>query len=117
MPLPSLISLWVACAAILGVGVGGVYPVIPAQVGKSTPQQDRDVAISTYRFWRELGYALGGGISVTILTEESVETCVIVIGALLLVTMLVIAMFYGPEKARIVKGKVPEEQALAERGT
>jgi MFS family permease len=115
MGMPNMISLWVACAALLGIGVGTVYPVIPAQVGKSVSQQDRDVAISTFRFWRELGYALGGGISVTILTEQSVATCVIIIGALLLATALVLVIFYGPEKAPTKVNKNPEEVGLSPR--
>lgn len=113
MSLDALTSLWVACAAILGLGVGGVYPVMAAQVGKSVPSLDRDVAISTFRFWRELGYALGGGISVTILTEQSVATCVIIIGALMLATALVLAIFYGPEVIPV--NKAPEEQQLSPR--
>jgi MFS family permease len=113
MSQSSLISLWVGCAALLGLGVGGVYPVMPAQVGKSVSSQDRDVAISTFRFWRELGYAFGGGISVTILTEQSVATCVIIIGALLLATALVIALLYGPENAEEKTVPPPEEIALA----
>jgi MFS family permease len=113
MSQPALISLWVGCAALLGLGVGGVYPVMPAQVGKCVASQDRDAAISTFRFWRELGYAFGGGISVTILTEQSVATCVIIIGALLLATALVVAIFYGPEKEEEKAVTAPEEIALA----
>ena len=98
MSKSNLTSLWLGCSALLGLGVGGVYPIMSAQVGKSVHAQDRDLAISTFRFWRELGYALGGGISVTILTAQSVATCVIIIGVLLLVTALILAAFYGPEK-------------------
>lgn len=115
MAQSSLISLWVGCAAILGLGVGGVYPVMAAQVGKSVSSQDRDVAISTFRFWRELGYALGGGISVTILTEQSVATCVIIIGALMFATALVILIFYGPEKPLPVDKTPQEELGLSPR--
>jgi len=115
MGMPNMISLWVACAALLGIGVGTVYPVMSAQVGKSVSQQDRDVAISTFRFWRELGYALGGGISVTILTEQSVATCVIIIGALLLATALILVIFYGPEKTPAKVNKNPEEVGLSPR--
>jgi MFS family permease len=104
--MPSLISLWVGCGALLGIGVGGVYPVMGAEVGKFVPSQDRDAALCVFRFWRELGYAFGGGISVTILTEQSIATCVIIIGVLMLATALVIAIFYGPDRAQV---KVLEE--------
>lgn len=114
MPVDSLVSLWLGCSVLLGLGVGGVYPVMAAQVGKSVSSQDRDIAVSTFRFWRELGYALGGGISVTILSEQSIATCVIIIGALLLATALILAILYGPEKPAVV-GKAPEEQGLSPR--
>lgn len=59
MSQSSLVSLWLGCSALLGLGVGGVYPVMAAQVGSAVTAVDRDLAISTFRFWRELGYALG----------------------------------------------------------
>jgi len=106
MDVSSLISLWVGCAALLGIGVGTVYPVLAAEVGKSVLSRDRDIAISTFRFWRELGYAFGGGISITILTRESVATCVIIIGILLGVTALILAIGYGPAKPLKESGKI-----------
>jgi len=115
MPVLSLLSLWLGCAALLGIGVGAVYPVLTAEVGKSVSSEDRDIAISTFRFWRELGYAFGGGISITILTRESVATCVIVIGVLLAITSLIIVVFYGPAKP--LKQVLPQTNAKIEKDT
>jgi len=92
-----LISLWVGCAAILGIGVGSVYPILAAEIGKVYRGQDRDIAITVFRWWRELGYAVGGAISIPILGQTSIATCVIIIGLLLWVTAVIMFLFYGQE--------------------
>jgi len=91
------ISLWVGCSALLGLGVGLVYPIMAAEIGKVTVSEERDVALTIFRFWRELGYAIGAAISVPILGQQSIATCVIIIGVLMWASSVIIFFLYGEQ--------------------
>jgi MFS family permease len=46
-------------AASLGIGTAMVYPTLLAAIGDVAPPAWRASAVGVYRFWRDLGYALG----------------------------------------------------------
>ena len=46
-------------AASLGIGTAMVYPTLLAAIGDVAPPTWRASAVGVYRFWRDLGYALG----------------------------------------------------------
>jgi MFS family permease len=48
-----------AGAALLGVGTAMVYPTLLAAIGDVAHPAWRASAVGVYRFWRDLGYALG----------------------------------------------------------
>lgn len=50
---------WVVSAAITGLGMALLYPNLSAAVADITPPTWRGTAIGVYRFWRDLGYAIG----------------------------------------------------------
>jgi MFS family permease len=50
---------WVGAAALTGLGTAMVYPVLQAFVSDVTAPSWRASALGVYRFWRDLGYALG----------------------------------------------------------
>ena len=52
-----------AGAALLGVGTAMVYPVLLAGIGDVASPSWRAWAIGVYRFWRDLGYAIGAVIA------------------------------------------------------
>ena len=59
-----------AGAAVLGVGTAMVYPTLLAAIGDVAAPSWRASAIGVYRFWRDLGYALGAlvaGVSADVL--------------------------------------------------
>ena len=52
--------LWWACAAaVTGFGMALLYPNLSAAVADISPPGWRGSAIGIYRFWRDLGYAIG----------------------------------------------------------
>ncbi len=51
--------LWVAGAALLGLGTALVYPTLLAAIGDAAHPAWRASAVGVYRFWRDLGYAVG----------------------------------------------------------
>lgn len=52
-----------AGSALLGVGTAMVYPALLAAVGDSAHPAWRATSVGVYRFWRDLGYAIGALIS------------------------------------------------------
>jgi hypothetical protein len=52
-----------AGAALLGVGTAMVYPTLLAGIGDVALPSWRASAVGVYRFWRDLGYAIGAMIA------------------------------------------------------
>ena len=55
--------VWAIAAAVLGLGTAFVYPTLIAVVADVAAPAWRASAIGVYRFWRDLGFAVGAVIS------------------------------------------------------
>jgi len=49
-----------AAAALLGVGTALAYPTLIAAVSDAVEPRERARAVGVYRFWRDLGFVIGG---------------------------------------------------------
>ncbi len=56
--LPALIS-GLSGSVLLGIGTAMVYPALLAAVGDASAPEWRASALGVYRFWRDIGYAVG----------------------------------------------------------
>ena len=59
LTLFTTVAAWTACAAICGLGMALLYPTLVAAVADHAPAETRGTALGAYRFWRDLGYAIG----------------------------------------------------------
>ena len=59
---------WFIASVLLGVGTAMVYPTLIASVSDGSHPAWRARSLSVYRFWRDLGYAIGA-LSAGILTD------------------------------------------------
>ncbi len=59
---------WLMASVLLGVGTAMVYPTLIASVSDASHPAWRARSLSVYRFWRDLGYAIGA-LSAGILTD------------------------------------------------
>lgn len=50
---------WLAASGLLGVGTAMVYPTLIAAVSDASHPSWRARSLSVYRFWRDMGYAVG----------------------------------------------------------
>ena len=50
---------WLAGSLLLGIGTAMVYPGLIAAVSDASHPSWRARSLSVYRFWRDLGYAIG----------------------------------------------------------
>ncbi len=54
---------WFVAAVLLGLGTAMVYPTLIAAVSDASHPSWRAGSLSVYRFWRDLGYAIGALVS------------------------------------------------------
>lgn len=62
LPIVREIMWWNACASMTGLGMGMLYPTLGAAVSDFAANEWRATALGVYRFWRDLGYAIGAGM-------------------------------------------------------
>lgn len=82
---------WGALAAVMGVGMSMVYPVLNAAVADVAPAQHRGAILGVYRLWRDGGYAVGGVLLGLLMETLGMRGSIAGIGALVLVTSALIA--------------------------
>jgi len=58
-----VIAIAAAAAALLGLGTALVYPTLIAAISDAVPPVARAPVVGVYRFWRDMGYALGALIA------------------------------------------------------
>jgi len=59
---------WFVASVLLGIGTAMVYPTLIASVSDASHPSWRARSLSVYRFWRDLGYAIGA-LSAGIMTD------------------------------------------------
>jgi MFS family permease len=52
--------LWALESALIGIGMAMLYPTLGAAVADLAEPARRASILGIYRFWRDLGYAVGG---------------------------------------------------------
>ena len=66
MPAGESVAWWSASAALTGFGMALLYPNLSAAVADISHPSWRGTSIGIYRFWRDLGYAIGAlGLGLT----------------------------------------------------
>jgi MFS family permease len=83
---------WIWGSVLLGLGTAMVYPALLAVVSDLSPAPWRARALGVYRFWRDLGYAIGALISGIVADLFSIESAIALVGALTLLSGLVTAL-------------------------
>jgi MFS family permease len=73
---------WVAGSVLLGLGTAMVYPCLIAAVSDASHPSWRARSLSVYRFWRDLGYAIGALAAGLIADQFGFAWAIAVIGAL-----------------------------------
>jgi MFS family permease len=83
---------WLLASMLLGVGTAMVYPTLIAAVSDASHPSWRARSLSVYRFWRDLGYAIGA-LSAGLLADAfGIAFAIGVVGALTFVSGAVVAV-------------------------
>jgi MFS family permease len=88
---------WFVGSLALGVGTAMVYPSLIAAVSDASHPSWRARSLSVYRFWRDLGYAVGALAAGVIADLLGLSAAIASIGALTLLSGLIVAWAMQPE--------------------
>jgi MFS family permease len=83
---------WLAGAALQGLGTAMVYPTLLAAVTDHAHPVWRASSLGVYRFWRDLGYAVGALLSGVVADLLGFGAAIHVVAALTLVSGLAVAV-------------------------
>jgi MFS family permease len=82
---------WITGAALQGLGTAMVYPTLLAAITDHAHPSWRASSLGVYRFWRDLGYAIGALVSGVIADALGLEAAIHVVAALTLLSGVVVA--------------------------
>jgi MFS family permease len=90
-------GMWVqaafaAGAALLGLGTAMVYPALLAAIGDVAQPSWRASAVGVYRFWRDLGYALGALLAGLAADAFGMAAAMWIVAALTLLSGVIVAV-------------------------
>ncbi|WP_323119772.1 MFS transporter [Burkholderia alba] len=83
---------WLAASVLLGLGTAMVYPSLIAAVSDASDPAWRARSLSVYRFWRDLGYALGALTAGLIADRFGFTDAILAIGAVTFLSGIVVAV-------------------------
>ncbi len=84
---------WILGAIMQGLGTAMVYPTLLAAVGDLARPEWRATSLGIYRFWRDLGYAVGALLSGTIADRLGIAAAIHAVAGLTLLSGLLVLAF------------------------
>lgn len=84
-------SGYVFLSVVLGLGTAVVYPTFLTAIASGSHPIQRAESLGTFRFWRDLGYAIGALISGIMDDQFGINAAVGMIGIVTLISSLIIA--------------------------
>lgn len=99
----SAFSGWMIASVLLGLGTAMVYPSLIAAVSDAAHPSWRARSLSVYRFWRDLGYAIGALSAGLIADRFGFAAAIYAIGALTFVSGCVVAVLMTDAKRRMAR--------------
>ncbi len=75
-------AAWALGSALFGAGTAMAYPTLIAAVGDVAHPTWRGSAVGTYRFWRDIGFAVGAVLAGAVADRVSVAAAIVVVAAI-----------------------------------
>jgi len=83
---------WLLASTLLGLGTAMVYPTLIAAVSDASHPSWRARSLSVYRFWRDLGYAIGALCAGLIADVFGMQWAIAAVGAITFASGVVVAL-------------------------
>jgi len=85
-------AAWLLASVLLGLGTAMVYPTLIAAVSDASHPSWRARSLSVYRFWRDLGYAIGALCAGIIADIFGMQWAIVAIGGITFASGAVVAL-------------------------
>ena len=95
---------WFVAAVLLGLGTAMVYPTLIAAVSDASHPSWRAGSLSVYRFWRDLGYAIGALASGVLADLFGFVWAIAAVGVLAAISGVVVALVMKESRPARVMG-------------
>jgi MFS family permease len=79
-------SMFAGLLALLGLGTALVYPTFMVSVAENTHPFDRAKSLGVFRFWRDMGYAIGALLTGLLADAFGIPLSMVAVGVLTIVT-------------------------------
>lgn len=79
-------AAFAALLALLGWGTAMVYPTFLASIAENTHPFDRAKSLGVFRFWRDMGYAIGALLTGVLADAFGIPTSIVAVGVLTVAT-------------------------------
>jgi MFS family permease len=89
---------WIVGSVLLGLGTAMVYPSLIAAVSDASHPSWRARSLSVYRFWRDLGYAVGAVSAGVVSDLFGLSWAIGSVGALTFASGVVVAIAFRETK-------------------
>ena len=89
---------WLVASVLLGAGTAMVYPTLIAAVSDASHPSWRARSLSVYRFWRDLGYAIGALCAGVIADVFGMQWAIVTIGVVTFASGAVVALAMDGER-------------------
>jgi MFS family permease len=99
LPFAHAQAAYIALSAALGFGTALVYPTFLAVIAAHTHPQQRSEAVGVFRFWRDLGYAIGALIAGLIADRFGITASILAIGVVTVFSGIVVWLRMPSEPA------------------
>jgi len=91
---------WVVGAVLQGAGTAMVYPTLLAAITDHAHPTWRASSLGVYRFWRDLGYAIGALLSGAVADFVGLAAAIHLVAALTLLSGMVVVFAMRQPRAR-----------------
>jgi MFS family permease len=85
-------AIWAVGSAMFGAGTAMAYPTLIAAVSDVAHPAWRGAAVGVYRFWRDLGFAVGALLGGVLADAFSITTAIVVVAAITAASGLDVAL-------------------------
>lgn len=92
---------WFLASALLGLGTAMVYPALIASIADASHPAWRARSLSVYRFWRDLGYAIGALAAGIIADLFGAAWAIAAVGAITFASGVVVAVVMVERRAAL----------------
>jgi len=105
-------AVWAVGSAMFGAGTAMAYPTLIAAVGDVAHPAWRGAAVGVYRFWRDIGFAVGAVLAGVLADLYSLSTAIVVVAAITAASGLDVTLrmqeTHPAEDRTRLRGQVPE---------